>query len=535
MNIFRIALIALMLGQPAWAATPQALLQKAANAIGAVPTQGLEVMGRMTYYDPEQSPVPGGEPRLGAETGFTQWRDATGTRSRIEWKINALRPVPRQLRYVEVVEGHTGYVIGSDSALLTKQAQAGVHAMSRTRAALNARELVRTSPGLVRQMLREPARVKAAPAFAAGGRTLSAVRYASDVGDMQVGFDPVTGLPAAIRMLDYDPIQGDSNFDLVLGDWRRAGAMQYPFRQRYELNGKSVAAVDITSVEAKTPPAGAWDRPANAGAAADAASGDPATDSFQWFFRKQGFAVLMDSDHIFYDAQQQEGLAFTPLAPSIWMVTGGFYNSVLVELDDALVVYDAPHEVMSQAILRETAQRFPGKPIRDVIVTHYHMDHAGGLRSYVAAGATLVVGKGGVKDFLTTALRRPATLGIAELQTAQARAALQAPKIVEVDGPFSVGSGAIQAQAYPVVPNEHAVGMLFGYMPSAKLGFVSDLWSPGRAGPPPPPGTEQRENLLALVRSVRLWKLQPEQFAGGHGRVGNYAPVDALLPQEAAP
>ena len=38
--------------------------------------------------------------------------------------------------------------------------------------------------------------------------------------------------------------------------------------------------------------------------------------------------------------------------------------------------------------------RYPGKPVAYLVLTYHHMDHAGGLRAYLAEGATLVVGQG---------------------------------------------------------------------------------------------------------------------------------------------
>jgi hypothetical protein len=63
-----------------------------------------------------------------------------------------------------------------------------------------------------------------------------------------------------------------------------------------------------------------------------------------------------------------------------------------------------------------------------------------------------------------------------------------------------------------------------GYIPDAKLGFVTDLWSPGRDALPPkitPP-------LLSVVNGVKKWNLAPERFAGGHGAVGEYAGLAKL-------
>ena len=35
--------------------------------------------------------------------------------------------------------------------------------------------------------------------------------------------------------------------------------------------------------------------------------------------------------------------------------------------------------------------KYPGKPIKYLVLTHHHMDHTGGMRAYVAEGATVIV------------------------------------------------------------------------------------------------------------------------------------------------
>ena len=45
-------------------------------------------------------------------------------------------------------------------------------------------------------------------------------------------------------------------------------------------------------------------------------------------------------------------------------------------------------------IIAEANKLVPGKPIKYVINTHAHFDHAGGLRAFVAEGATIVTSQG---------------------------------------------------------------------------------------------------------------------------------------------
>ena len=40
---------------------------------------------------------------------------------------------------------------------------------------------------------------------------------------------------------------------------------------------------------------------------------------------------------------------------------------------------------------RRGKTKYPGKPIRYLVLTHHHMDHTGGTRTFMAEGATVIV------------------------------------------------------------------------------------------------------------------------------------------------
>jgi hypothetical protein len=75
-----------------------------------------------------------------------------------------------------------------------------------------------------------------------------------------------------------------------------------------------------------------------------------------------------------------------------------------------------------------------------------------------------------------------------------------------------------------VIDNPHAKGLMIGYVPDARLGWVVDLWSPGRDPLP----AKISPALASVVDGVRKAGIAPTRFAGGHGSVGDYAPLVAL-------
>ena len=52
---------------------------------------------------------------------------------------------------------------------------------------------------------------------------------------------------------------------------------------------------------------------------------------------------------------------------------------------------EAPqNEARSPAVIAKVKETIPAKPIRYIVNSHVHFDHSGGLRTYVAEGATVV-------------------------------------------------------------------------------------------------------------------------------------------------
>jgi hypothetical protein len=87
----------------------------------------------------------------------------------------------------------------------------------------------------------------------------------------------------------------------------------------------------------------------------------------------------------------QNRVVTTTLAPGVVLMGGGSHNSVAVEFKDYVVMIEGPlSNQRTNAVVAETKKMFPNKPIRYLVNTHNHFDHLGGVRGYVAEGATVI-------------------------------------------------------------------------------------------------------------------------------------------------
>ena len=524
----RLALVALssafLLVSCATQTPEQSLVNKAVDAMGGAERLGgvktITYKGTGKQWEPEQSDVPGGEMRFANEMTYEGIFDVQGRASRVDYVKNFAYPAPRTFTYSEIVTPTAGYVIGVDSNgrnAESMKATPPAHSMSGNRLALSHREGRRGAiSGLLMAMFFNPEQVQPAADIVVQGRAYPAVSYQGYI----VAFDPQTNLPARVRTLDYDNIWGDVTYDLVFSDWRKVGNVQVAMNRKHELNGRVISDAQWTDFRVNQPVDAkrlAIPNEVRAGAAKPAAGNVP----YQWVLRRQYIGTYMDSDNVSYDTKASQGLRLQQVAPGVFQTQGGTHNSLVVEMSDFLVVFDAPvTDAQSNWLVGAARAQFPNKPIRWVVLTHHHMDHAGGVRGMLADGGTLVVGAPARAHFqkvLAAPMTRNPDLSPRSFAAIQIMEVTQSHVITDSRGR--------QVMMY-MMDNPHAKGMLMGWVPDAKLGFVTDIWSPG-----PPLPAKPNAGLVAVVNTVKAAGIQPERFAGGHGSTSDYASLARLAGQ----
>lgn len=96
-------------------------------------------------------------------------------------------------------------------------------------------------------------------------------------------------------------------------------------------------------------------------------------------------------------AQPQRENTFTPITDQIWRGSNGVWHSLVYVADDGILLVDTLNPDYAAWLKATLAEQFPGKPVKYVIYSHGHSDHAEGGKvfadtaTFVAHSAMLTV------------------------------------------------------------------------------------------------------------------------------------------------
>ena len=205
------------------------------------------------------------------------------------------------------------------------------------------------------------------------------------------------------------------------------------------------------------------------------------------------------------------------IAPGVWYLTGGSHHSVAIEMKDHMLLVEAPqNDDRALAVIRAARALRPVKPLRAVINTHHHFDHAGGIRAAMGEGLTVITHATNQK-FYEDLGRRKFTILPDHLA--------KNPKTAVVEGVAdkrTLTDGSRTVNLYELAGNEHSRSMLIVHLPAEKLLIEADVYSP-----PAPNATTPTPMPFAknLVENMDRLGLAVDRIVPIHGRV---VPVQEL-------
>jgi glyoxylase-like metal-dependent hydrolase (beta-lactamase superfamily II) len=284
------------------------------------------------------------------------------------------------------------------------------------------------------------------------------------------------GLVQRVDSVMPNPVTGDTPVSTVYSGWRDWGGVKFPGRIVQSQGGYPVLDLTVTEVQANPP----LDMPVPAPVSA--------------------FAERVDAQKV---------------ADGVWFFGGGSHNSVLVEFADHLMLIESPlYDGRAQAVLAEARRLVPNKPVRYVLNSHHHFDHAGGLRAAAASGATLVVSEPALpwyeRTFATPNAIHPDLLAQAGRR----------PTLLGVNGFRTFGDSLRRVDVHFIEGSVHAEGFMLAWLPKERLLVEADAYTPAPPNSPPP--NPVNANNANLVQNVERLRLDVDKILPLHGRVVPY-------------
>jgi glyoxylase-like metal-dependent hydrolase (beta-lactamase superfamily II) len=185
---------------------------------------------------------------------------------------------------------------------------------------------------------------------------------------------------------------------------------------------------------------------------------------------------------------------------------GGNYTALAVDMGDhILVVESGQSDARGTAVMAAAKQAIPNKPIRFVVNSHPHFDHASGLAAAVAEGATILTHRNN-EEVLEKLLAGPRTLTGDSLSKVSNRRT----NVVEGVGDRDVRKGTNGKVVELVrIPNEHSDGMLAVYLPAEKAVYTADITVVN-------PNPTQLATVKAAAQTLNALKLDYNSWIPAH-------------------
>lgn len=305
------------------------------------------------------------------------------------------------------------------------------------------------------------------------GQTINAVSFTQPGRFMATAFINSQGLVTRVESRLPNPVMGDTDVVTEYSDYKDYSGVKFPSRITQSQGGSPVLDLQVSEVQINQP---------------------------------SGIAVPELVRVAVEKAVAEKA------AEGVWFIGGGSHNSVAIEMKDHIMLVESPlYDGRAAAVLAEVKRVIPGKPIRYVVNSHHHFDHAGGLRAAVADGATLVA-SAKAKPYYERVLANPNSISPDLLAKSAA-----AVRVEAVDGKRVFTDGARTVELYLIGQSVHADGFIMVYLPAEKLLVQADAYTPSapNAAPPAVPNA----NNLNLISNMEGLKLNVERILPLHGRM----------------
>ena len=437
-------------------------------------------------FEPRQSVVAGGFPMHTSNHDVVVVWDPAGERAHEAWDMSLIYPVPGAMQ-ISFTNNETVGIRDQEGGLLG--ATGGP--MESSRIGANFKDLWLSNPIILLAHAEE----RASSRIDGDERAVERLELVLEDTEWLVDVDG-SGLPVAASTMENDPHSGRIENRIEFSDWRQVDGIAFPFRLE-QFTGDRLVRRELRSAVHVNPES------ADSLLALDErelAPGDPAMRRWGWemshiILKRAGGGNIGNFPQI-------DNVAFEEIAPGIFLVPGT-HNNLIIEGPDGLALVDASwYPERSATLLDRAAERWPDKQVTYLILTHHHIDHTGGMRPVIDAGAAVVTSARNA-DYFREIFESTMTRSV---------------RMIEVDQSLVLDEIGREIHVYDVY-TEHADGMIAAYVPDEKLLFNADLFSPNRP-------LQFSLWFDDLMKAVEWHGIDVEKHAGGHGAGIAAHPVD---------
>ena len=328
-----------------------------------------------------------------------------------------------------------------------------------------------TSPhGVIKAAMKNNATVRAVDE---GGKRMTAVSFEQTRHYKATAFINAEGMEERVESMLPNPVLGDTVVTTNYSDYKDFSGVKFPTRIRQSMARSEVLDLTVTEVEVNA--AATIEVPALVKAAAERVTADK-------------------------------------VAEGVWFMGGGSHNSVAIEMADHVILVESPlYDGRALPLLAEVKKLNPAKPIRYVVNSHHHFDHAGGLRTAAADGIELVTSSQ-AKPYFERVMTNPNRISPDAFEKSGKKAVVSA-----VEGKRVFTDNKRVVEVYFIDSSVHAQGFMMVYLPAEKLLIEADAYTPGAPNSPPP--ARVNDNHVNLVQNIERLKLNVERILPLYGRV----------------
>lgn len=290
------------------------------------------------------------------------------------------------------------------------------------------------------------------------------------------------------------PGLGDTIVEFVYSGYRRDTKLGWaPAGYKILLGGKAYREIEFTEVEADSP---------------KAATAFEISDQMSSYLMPAGEA--------------------TEVAKGVYIFLTGGLNPMFVEFKDFVLAVEAPaqhptlervpadaqtgSDQVSERFIQKIKEKIPNKPIRYLTVTHFHSDHAGGARAFLAEGATLLTTPGNKAYFEKLAAAKYSIMP--DRFSRQPRSAV----LETFDRKRVVTDGERTVELINVGESPHATENVVVYLPQEKILFQGDLFYYSGMAPFPAKDPSRDRVMKFFGEWLIRNKLEPARIYGFHDR-----------------